>query len=229
MRTSFSHKRQGILILLILVSLTGSWLLAMDLDRRQPKDTLKEEDYLIPGDRLQPLLMGYDLIVADFFWLETVQYLGKHLLTDRQFPFLYPRLLRVVTLDPHFIEVYRLGGIFLAYSADQVDEALSLLERGVFSNEGRWELPHDLGVIHYLRKKDYSQALHWLERANRLPGRPDYVPRFIARLYAATGEQETSIEMWTRIHEQTSLSWVRDIARRELYKLGVHLPPEAEP
>ena len=212
--------------LLLLLSFLGSWLVAADLDWRKQRRSGEESSYLIPAERLRPFLLGYDLLAADFFWLETVQYVGKHLLTDREFPHLYPRLIRVISLDPHFLEVYRMGALFLAYSGGQVDAAILLLKKGAASNPERWEIPHDLGILCYLLKKDYPSALYWLERANRLPGRPDYVSRFVVRLYASTGLRETAIEMWIRIHDQTDLDWVKAIARRELKKLGAYLLEE---
>ncbi|MDH7498975.1 MAG: hypothetical protein QHH30_01140 [candidate division NC10 bacterium] len=204
-------------------------MIAPALDRREGnRGKGAEGSYLIPAQQLRPFLLGYDLITADLFWLETVQYLGDQLLGEQKFTDLYPRLLRVVSLDPYFLDVYRLGAIFLAYSAGQVEEAISLLKRGAALYPDRWEPAHDLGILYYLRKKEDGQALYWLQRADRLPGRPDYVPRFVARLYSSTGHRQTAIEMWIRIYEQTNLSWVKDIARRELGKLGVHLPPERE-
>jgi len=214
------------LVSLLLLCFLGAWVLASDLDRRELHRGAEESYYQIPAEQLRPLLLGYDLIAADIFWLETIQYLGRHLLGDQKFPYLYPRLLRIVSLDPHFVDVYRLGALFLAYSAGQVDEAIRLLKRGAALNPDRWEPAHDLGILYYLGKKDYPQALYWLERADGLPGRPDYVSRFVARLYASTGQREVAMEMWISIYHQTNLSWVRDIARRELRKLGIHLPAE---
>ena len=219
-------KRRRDLALFLLLCLLGVWATEVDLDRRNQRPREEEAPYLIPAEALRPLLSGYDLIAADFLWLKTIQYVGTHLLTDKKFPFLYPQLFRVVTLDPRFVDVYRLGGLFLGYTADQVDEAITLLKKGADLNPDRWELPHDLGILYYLLKQDYPQALYWLQKANGLPGRPDYVSRFVARLLASTGQKETAIEMWIKIYDQTDLSWVKDIARRELGKLGVHLGQE---
>jgi len=224
MRESIVITRRRGLGLWLLLCLIGVWAVEMDLDRRSQVPREEETSYLIPAEGLHPLLMGYDLIGADFLWLQTIQYVGRHLLSDRKFPTLYPRLLRVVYLDPYFVDAYRLGGLFLAYTADRVDEAIALLKRGAAFNPDRWEIPHDLGILYYLLKKDYPQALYWLERTDRMPGRPDYVSRFVARLLASTGQKETAIEMWIKIYDQTNLSWVQDIARRELAKLGIRLP-----
>jgi tetratricopeptide (TPR) repeat protein len=219
-------KRRRDLALFLFLCLLGVWATEADLDRRNQGPREEEVSYLIPAEALRPLLMGYDLIAADFLWLKTVQYVGRQLLGDKKFPSLYPQLLRVVILDPQFVDVYRLGGLFLGYTANQVDAAISLLKKGADLNPDRWELPHDLGILYYLLKHDYPQALYWLQKANGLPDRPDYVSRFVARLLASTGQKETAIEMWIKIYDQTDLSWVKDIARRELGKLGVHLRQE---
>jgi len=217
---------RGSLVLLLLLCLIGVWMVEWDLDRKPTVAPEEESSYLMPAEWFRPLLMGYELIAADFFWLKTVQYVGRHLLTDKKFPSLYPQLLRVITLDPHFVDVYRLGGLFLAYMGNQVDEAISLLKKGADLNPDCWEPPHDLGILYYLLKKDYPQALFWLQKANGLPGRPDYISRFVARLLASTGQKETAIEMWLKIYDQTDLSWVKETARRELARLGVYLRRE---
>jgi len=214
------------LFFLLSLCLIGVWMVEWDLDRKPKFQPDEESSYWIPAEWFRPFLVGYELIGADFLWLQTIQYVGRHLLTDRKFPSLYPQLLRVVTLDPYFVDVYRLGGLFLAYTGNQVDEAVSLWKKGADLHPDRWEPPHDLGILYYLLKKDYPQALYWLEKANGLPGRPEYVSRFVARLLASTGQKETAIEMWIKIYDQTDVSWVKDIARRELAELGVHLRRE---
>jgi len=45
------------------------------------------------------------------------------------------------------------------------------------------------------------------------------VPRFVARLYAATGQRETALELWRAMRETATSDWVREIAEREIAKL----------
>ncbi|MBI4737717.1 MAG: hypothetical protein HY766_16920 [candidate division NC10 bacterium] len=97
--------------------------------------------------------------------------------------------------------------------------AVQLLEAGARANPTRWELPHDLARTYYLDLKDSRQALHWFEVTDRLPGRPHYVPRFIARLYAATGERETALELWQAMRDSATSEWVRELAMQEIAKL----------
>ncbi len=167
---------------------------------------------------LRPLLLGFHPLAADLYWLRTIQYFGAHMQTDRQFPHLYGLVDLVTNLDPHFVEAYQLGGLFLSFGK-QFPEAIAIYGKGIAANPGRWELPHDLGRMYLLDLGDTRQALHWWEQTDRLPGRPHYIPRFIARLYAKTGSLETALELWTAMYEGSDNEWVKNTARREMGRI----------
>lgn len=207
--------------LTVLVLATFGFLsLAIALDRGvRPKAVGEELAYLPSARFLKPALLGFESLAADLFWIQTIQYFGKHVTSDRRFPKLFPLVDLVTSLDPQFIEAYRLGGLYLAYFAREVDRAITLYEKGIASNPDRWELPHDLARLYYLDLKDYGKALEWFQRADRLPGRPQYVSHFVARLYAATGREEMAVEMWWQIYYQTNNEEVRKMAQEEIRKI----------
>ncbi|MBI2002596.1 MAG: hypothetical protein HYT85_12550 [candidate division NC10 bacterium] len=182
---------------------------------------------LPPPPALRVASLGFHGMAADLVWLLTIQYFGGHVSTDLQFPELRRMLETVVALDPHFVEVYSLGALFLNYFAKDVRGAVQLLEAGARANPTRWELPHDLARTYYLDLKDPRQALHWFEVTDRLPGRPHYVPRFIARLYAATGERETALELWQAMRDSATSEWVREMATQEIAKLEGQIADES--
>jgi tetratricopeptide (TPR) repeat protein len=182
---------------------------------------------LPPPGALRVASLGFHGMAADAVWLLTIQYIGTHLTSDRSFPELKRLVESVIALDPHFVDAYTLGGLFLNYSAGDVAGAISLLERGARANPTRWEIPHDLARTYYLDLKDYRQALHWFQVTDRLPGRPHYVPRFVARLYAETGERETALELWRAMRDTATSDWVREIAEREIAKLEGQPEPGA--
>lgn len=189
---------------------------------------LEERAWLLPPPAaLRVASLGFHSMAADLLWLLTIQYFGGHVSTDLEFPELRRMLESVVSLDPHFVEVYSLGALFLNYFAKDVRGAVALLEEGARANPTRWELPHDLARTYYLDLKDYRQALHWFEVTDRLPGRPHYVPRFIARLYAATGERETALELWEAMRDSATSEWVRELATQEIAKLERQIADES--
>jgi tetratricopeptide (TPR) repeat protein len=183
-------------------------------------DLVEERVWLLPPvGALRIASLGFHAMAADTVWLLTVQYIGGHFMTDGRFPELRRLVEAVVGLDPHFVEAYTLGALFLNYSGAHVQASLDLLQRGYRANPGRWELPHDIARTYYLDLKDYAKALEWFQITDKIPGRPHYVPRFIARLYAATGHRETALELWQAMRDSATSDWVRDIADREIARL----------
>jgi len=214
-------KRRHLTIpLLLVVCLLGSILLAALLERRGAGATVREEWLFLPeAAQLKPMLLGFHGVAADLLWIQIVQYVGTHVETDMKFPQLSKALELTTSLDPRFLEPYRLGGLFLLYFARQPQAAVSLLERGAAANPDRWELPHDLGRYYYLEVQDYDRALQWWERAAKLPDRPDYLPRFVARLYARTGQMETVLDLWSELYRTAQNDSVRSLALLEIERL----------
>lgn len=215
-----------VLTSLVILSLVGSLFMAALLEGRRAQTTTADGWVFLPEARyLKPMLLGFHGAAADLVWIQIVQYVGTHVETDMKFPQLVKALELATSLDPHFLEPYRFGGFCLFYLAKQPEAAVSLLEKGAAANPNRWELPHDLGRYYYLDQHDYSRALAWWERAARLPGRPEYLPRFVARLYAQTGHVDTAIELWSDIYRTAPQDYVRSLALKEIARLKGNQSP----
>jgi len=188
--------------------------------------TEAETPWLPPAAAVRPLFLGYHALAADLFWIRTVQYFGGHIQTDRQFPHLYRLVDLTTSLDPHFVDAYQLGGLFLSIGR-VYPEAAAIYRKGIEHNPDRWELPHDLARMYFLDLGDVPAALEWFERTNALPGRPHYVPRLVARLRARAGLVEAALEMWERLRDTTDNAWVREAAKREIRQLQARQRGEA--
>lgn len=146
-------------------------------DGKWPREVISDETLYLSADALKRLSPGVSGLVADIYWIRTVQYFGRKLLaTDNplranlrelRLDLLGPLLNIVVTLDPHHIPAYRFGAIFLT----ELDEraAVNLLERGIRENPEEWRLYQDLGYIHWQARR-YDQAAEIYDRGSRLPG-----------------------------------------------------------
>jgi len=162
--------------------------------------------------------LGYHALAADLFWFRAVQYFGEHIQGDRRYPYLYQLVDLATSLDPHFVDAYQLGGLFLSI-VRAFPEAAAIYRKGIEHNPDRWELSYDLGRMYFLDLGDVAAALEWLERANALPGHPPYVPRMVAQLRARVGLIEAALEMWERIRETTDNPWIREKAVQEMARL----------
>jgi tetratricopeptide (TPR) repeat protein len=180
---------------------------------------------------LRPALLGFQRLAADFWWLRTIQYFGGRVERQENFPQLYQLVDMTVSLDQAFLDAYLYGGLFLVI-AKQYPQAIQIYRKGIAARPENWEIPYDLGRLYFLELKDDEQALHWWKLADGLPGRPHYLPRFVARLYAKTGALETAYELWKSMHDRTNNEWVRKTAAAEMEKILArmrHSPPPAHP
>jgi len=210
------------------LALVGSVLAARGLEARGGASRVSDDSLYLPSATfLRYASLGYRTMLADLVWIRATQYFGGQLLEvreerEKKFGHLFPLLELTVSLDPQFMEAYRFGGLLL-HVVRRNQEAIALYEKGYAANPDRWENPHDLGRLYYLDLKDYEKALHWWKIASNLPGRPDYVPRFVPLLYLETGQREIAIELWLEMYRATDNEWLRGVIRGRLEKLGVEI------
>ena len=144
--------------------------------------------YLSSGETIRRMSLGLEGLMADIYWIRTLQYFGRKLIdsgkplsstitADIDMPLLAPLLNIVVTLDPHHMPAYRFGAIFLPER--DVPAAIALLERGIGDNPNDWRLYQDVAYIYWqqgnsARKEDqsalYEKAAHWYELGGQIPG-----------------------------------------------------------
>src|SRR5258707_3621565 len=121
---------------------------------RGKEATLEEVLYLPSGKTVKHLSLGYSGLLADIYWTRAVQYFGgKHAQQSMRYDLLYPLLDITTDLDPHLIEAYHSGSVFLSQpppdGAGQPDKAVALLEKGIRENPSYWRLYFTLGFVHY--------------------------------------------------------------------------------
>jgi hypothetical protein len=182
--------------------------------------------WLQPGPAAKRMMLGYDTVTADVYWMRAVVYYGGQRLgeaSERSYDLLYPMLDMVTTLDPRFTVAYRFGAIFLteAYPSGpgRPDLAITLLERGIAQDDGRWEYMHDIGFIYYWWLKDYTKAAEWFARAGKAPGAPEWLAPMAATTLAVGGDRQSSRTLWRQLMESSELGWIRSNAERRLLQL----------
>src|SRR5262249_31044497 len=97
--------------------------------------------YVESPTAVKRLALGYDALLADVYWIRTVQYFGGQKLSERArhtHDLVYPLLDITTTLDPWFNIAYRFGSIFVAEGyprpPGRPDLAIKLLEKGFAAN-----------------------------------------------------------------------------------------------
>jgi hypothetical protein len=188
-----------ILILIVLLALIETkgfkWL---------PKQQ-REELLYFPSNRfVKAVTAGSDLILADFLWIETGSYFGKHRRSDKLYPYLYHMLDIITDLDPKFIPPYTLGTILLATDARESELALKFLDKGMRDNPELWQIPFTKGFIYYVHNKNPEKASKWFLLASFKKDAPEIVQKFATwTLYRSKGV-ELTLQLYLRLYEMSS-------------------------
>lgn len=199
------------------------------IDALAPRDAMDPDLlYFSSPTVLKALALGYDGLMADVYWLRTIQYYGRRDQADRRqvrYKNLPVMLDIVTTLDPQMLDVYRAGSVFLAepepIGAGKPLEAIRLLDKGISQMPQEWRLLFDKGFVYFWYLRQFREAgLTWLDAA-RLPGAPLWMEALAARGLSQGGEVETAKELWRRQLEGSNRADVRENARNHLASIQV--------
>ena len=145
----------------------------------------------VPEPRAAQLAaLGFDALVADYYWLQAVQIVGspegpygrsRHI----------GRLIDVVTtLDPWVDHPYRFAAVWMQDDEAAVRHANRLLERGIAHHPRDWRNRFYLGFNHFFYFGENDAAARVMAPAVTLPGAPRYLGRLVARLRSDAGGGE---------------------------------------
>jgi hypothetical protein len=159
--------------------------------------------YLDSGERVRRLFPGFEGIMADIYWLRTVQYYGgqRTFASGKHYALLRPLIDITTTLDPRFELAYRYGAVFLSEQppagAGRPMEGIEVLERGVKALPHSWRLRWDLGSIWYFFVHDRKRAADIFIEASRVPGGPFWLESLAAKVLIGS-DRAVSREIWKR-------------------------------
>ena len=172
--------------------------------------------YLPDARLLRPLVLGYDNVLADLLWFRTISYFGGHFETDRSYPWLARMCDLVTDLDPRAEHVYRFAGLILPWEANEADEGIRLLEKGVRNLPDAWELHYYLGMSRYFFKDDPDAAARDLGTAARLPGAPPLVARLAAVMHGRASNPATTVQFLRELLKNAETEQMREVLTSSL-------------
>jgi tetratricopeptide (TPR) repeat protein len=134
---------------------------------------VRDPAWLPSGRALRTTALGQRLLLADFYWLRTVMYVGESMLApQRGWSALYPLGDIVTDLDPRFGFAYQVVGSNLGGLAHRVEESDRILEKGMRNVPDRWMLPFLYAFNKFFYEDDYAQAAEYARRAAEVGHRP---------------------------------------------------------
>ena len=203
--------RQSWLLIAVVVAATPLIAILSDsasADRVALSESYEDSDLELQGKKLKGFALGAEGLLADWYWIRSLQYIGGKLvrtdlanlniddLTPLNPRLLYPLLDNATDLDPHFIAAYSYGAVVLP--AISKDQAKAFIEKGIANNPDAWRLYHYLGYI-YWREKDYENAARAYDRGTTIPGVPSFMREMAANMRSRGGSRETAYELYSQI------------------------------
>ena len=192
-------------------------------DRLGRHRAAEEVLYLRSGQQVRRLVPGLENLMADVYWLRTVQYFGGQIGHNTRFELLEPLVSITITLDPRFEIAYRYGATFLSepppIGAGDADAGIRVLEAGVRNNPRSWITRQNLAFFRYFFKGDAEAAARELLEAAKLPGAPNWYEHVAADFLGSAGSRETARKIWHRIEAQSEEGPLKRNAQKHLQYL----------
>lgn len=182
--------------------------------------------YLRSPAAVKRLVLGFDALAADVYWIRSIQHYGRQRLSrapgDRDYGILYPLLDLTTSLDPYFDLAYRFGAIFLSEpqpgGPGRPDLAEALLLKGIAAQPGKWQFFHDLGFISYWTRGDARTAADWFTRGAALPTAPNWLEPVAAAMLTQGADRASARQLWQRLADSEE-EWLRRRAEVALAQL----------
>ncbi len=167
-----------------------------------------DADLSLQGGRLKGWALGAEGLIADWYWMWSLQYIGGKIVasTDDEINLedlrslnprlLYPMLDAATDLDPKFMAAYSYGASVLP-AIDQT-LAVELTEKGIANNPEAWRLYQYLGYI-YWRTKQFDKAAETYDKGSRIEGAAPFMRQMVAAMNTQGGSRETAREMYQQM------------------------------
>jgi hypothetical protein len=204
------------------VVFTGVVLLQWRLEQEKAAIPKLQSFMLLPqGEHLRVAVLGYHHVVADLLWLRAIQEMGERKITEEAGGWLASALDVITTLDPHFVSVYQVGGIALTTLVTMPHLSNKLLEKGMQYNPQVWQLPFLLGFNYYFDLYNDQKAAEYIGRAATLPGAPDYLARFAAKLYVSARTPQVALELLAQVYTKSTDENVKEVLEQRIKEVLV--------
>jgi FimV-like protein len=221
--------RRGVLgvVGLALCSVAVAVALQIARDRMYPRQQSEERAllYVRSGPALRRIVLSFDAIAADIYWIRALQHYGGDRLDrgrQRKYDLLYPLLDLTTSLDPYFSIAYRFGAIFLSEGypsgAGRPELAIALLRKGIATQPMRWQYYHDIAFVYYWQLHDMKAAAQWFRMAAAQPAAPTWLEPLAATMLVQGGDRASARFLLQEILKSEE-KWLQRMATRALAQI----------
>jgi len=188
----------------------------------------EDEDLSLQGARLKGYSFGFEGLIADWYWMKSLQYVGDKILknpsanvsiedlTALNPRLLYPYLDNATTLDPQFMTAYYYGAVVLP--SINKEQAIMLVQKGIANNPDNWRLYQQLGYI-YWKLNDYEKAAEVYSQGAAINGAAPFMKMMAANMKADGGSRQTARAIYTQMIAEAEDSQTKKAIETRLMSL----------
>ena len=212
----FQKQALGVLLLLFCTCQLLHFKLQQKLHAAEPYRR-SEFFVLVKANSLKLCSLGFDQLIADFYWLSFIQYFGssaERLGDNSSLAFNYLDI--TTSLDPYFVQPYWFAPFTVGSEMNRPDLAKKLIDRGIQANQNNWYLPYIAGINQYLFAHNEIEAAKYYRMAAKFPDAPKWLGRQAQILEAKIPSQIKEINTWDTIYRTSDDPLVKQRAREHL-------------
>ncbi|MBP9092724.1 hypothetical protein KBI23_17000 [bacterium] len=217
-----SGRKQNTFLYVLLVCLLPLvvWLHAGVASSLKRLDGGGEVAFIPSAQAVRLVALGYDQLLADFYWLAFIGYVGDGSARELDRSILADQYLDLITgLDPHFLQPYWYCAFTVGSDQKRPLRADSLIVRGIKANPTNWYLPYIAGINMYLFAHDEESASRYYTSASKFPEAPDWLGRQAGILAAKIPSSIKEINAWETIYKTEKSSMIRMKAKNRMISL----------
>lgn len=210
----------------IIISFAAIFGLSQFIEKSFPPlpDNYVDQDLAVQGAKLKGFTLGFDGLIADWYWMQSLQYVGKKIVDSKEGQsleklealnprLLYPFLDNATTLDPNFAVVYSYGAVVLPDINSE--HAIAIAQKGIDNNPKEWRLYQHLGYI-YWRLDNFPKAAETYEKGSQLEGSPPFMKMMAAKMKSDGGSRDTARSIYQQMYDEASDPQTKDTAQKHL-------------
>ena len=228
-----SHRPRQLVTVCVLIAAGFAVVLWITpkLERARPAmpSEYSDSDLVLQGKDLKGYLLGAEGLVADWYWIISLQYLGGKIVNSTETNLdigdlrglnprlLYPYLDNATSLDPRFTSAYSFGATVLP--AIDPKQAIELTKKGIENNPEHWRLYQYLGYIYWVQK-DYRAAADTYDAGSKIAGAPPFMLQMAANMRTKGGDRDTARAIYQQMLNEAEDEQSRRSAQFRLTELG---------
>ena len=197
----------------------------MRLDDTGRKDTAFDKEVLPSNEAIKLISLGYEQVVADYYWLRAISHFGDRRMHAYEYPNLLGFMDLVLALDPKFSAAYFFAGSVLNTSGDNLEHAMRILKTGREERPDNWRIAYMLGFNYYMYYQNFEMAAKLYAEAAQHEEAPPVLGKLAVKLAAESHKPGIGIAMIDTILDDIQDEKLREvyIERRNLLKLEQEL------